>query len=129
MEISNSVKSFGVSIDSSGAAKAAESVDGRSNVAAESKSLEMKAPPAVKEFEPADVDKAIADLQKFVEGLGRSLSFRRDDTINRSIITVRDSTTNQLVRQIPAEEVVAIARDIRQDLEAKRAGMLLKGGA
>jgi flagellar protein FlaG len=127
MEISNSVKSFGVSIDSSGAAKAAASPGRRSDVAADSRSVEIKAPPKVIEFEPADLDKAIADLQKYVEGLGRNLSFRRDESIDRSIITVRDATTNKLVRQIPAEEVVAIARDIKRDVDANRVGMLLRG--
>ena len=62
-----------------------------------------------------------------MDGLARDLSFRRDESIDRSIITVRDANTNQLVRQIPAEEVVEIARQIKQDLDAKRAGMLLRG--
>ena len=33
----------------------------------------------------------------------------------RSIITVFDSNTKEVVRQIPSEEVVAIARQIRSD--------------
>src|SRR6056300_1615004 len=90
-------------------------------------SVEIKAPPKVPEFEPKDLDKAVQDLQAYVDGLGRDLSFRRDESIDRSIITVRDANTNQLVRQIPAEEVVEIARQIKQDLDAKRAGMLLRG--
>jgi len=57
--------------------------------------------------------------------LGRNLSFRQDDSIDRSIITVRDESTQQVVRQIPNEEVVAIARQIRENLQEVRAGMLL----
>ena len=81
------------------------------------------------EYEPKDIKQAVADLQNFVQGLDRDLSFRVDESIDRSIITVRDANTNQLVRQIPAEEIVEIARDIKQDLDAKRAGMLLRGEA
>ena len=66
--------------------------------------IEAKAAPKVAEFEPKDIDKAVEDLQNYVEALGRDLSFRRDESINKSIITVRDANTNQLVRQIPAEE-------------------------
>ena len=89
--------------------------------------IEAKAAPEKPEFKASDIDKAVADLQAYVDGLDRDLSFRRDESIDRSIITVRDANTNQLVRQIPAEEVVEIARQIKQDLDAKRAGMLLRG--
>ena len=85
----------------------------------------VKAAPPVPEFEKVDVDKAISDLQEFVDSLGRSLSFRRDDSIDRSIITVRDTQTNQVVRQIPSEEIVAISRQIKQDMADMRAGLLM----
>ena len=91
--------------------------------------IEAKASPVVPEFEKLDLEEAVEELQAFVDSLDRSLSFRRDESIDRSIITVRDANTNQLVRQIPAEEVVEIARQIREDLDAKRAGMLLNGEA
>lgn len=90
-------------------------------------SVEIKAPPKVPEFEPKDLDKAVQDLQAYVDGLGRDLSFRRDESIDRSIITVRDASTNQVVRQIPGEEVIAISRQIKEDLNELRAGMLMKG--
>ena len=73
--------------------------------------IEIKAPPKVAEYEPKDIKQAVADLQSYVQGLDRDLSFRLDESIDRSIITVRDANTNQLVRQIPAEEMVEIARD------------------
>jgi flagellar protein FlaG len=91
--------------------------------------IEIKAPPKVAEYEPKDIKQAVADLQSFVQGLDRDLSFRLDESIDRSIITVRDANTNELVRQIPAEEIVEIARDIKESLDAKRAGMLLRGEA
>lgn len=126
MEINSGLKVLS-QVENSAAAKVAPQQG--ANIAEKLPAVEIKAPPEVKKFEGADLDQAVADLQKFVEGLGRNLSFRRDDSIDRSIITVRDASTNQLVRQIPAEEIVAIAREIRQDLDAKRAGMLLAGGA
>ena len=88
-------------------------------------SVAVKAAPQVPEFKKLDVDKAIEDLQAYVDGLGRSLSFRRDETIDRSVITVRDTNTNQVVRQIPSEEVVAISRQIRDEMMEMRAGLLM----
>ena len=89
-------------------------------------SVAIKAAPPVPEFKKLDVDKAIAELQDFVDGLGRSLSFRRDDSIDKNVITVRDTQTNQVVRQIPSEEVVAISRQIRDEMMEMRAGLLLE---
>ena len=91
----------------------------------EGTSVAIKAAPKVPEFEKMDLDKAISELQEFVDSLGRSLSFRRDDSIDRSIITVRDTQTNQVVRQIPSEEIVAISRQIKQDMADMRAGLLM----
>ena len=92
-------------------------------------SVAIKAAPPVPEFEKLDIDQAIADLQAFVEGLGRSLSFARDESIDRSVITVRDTQTNQVVRQIPSEEVVAIARQIREEMVEMRSGILMDKNA
>jgi flagellar protein FlaG len=92
-------------------------------------SAETKAAPKVPEFEPKDLDKAIEDLQAYVDGLGRDLSFRRDEAIGRNIITVRDTETEQIVRQIPGEEVLAISRQIKADIDELRAGLLMNSDA
>ena len=126
MEVSNGPKVQAAEVPAR-AANAAAPV--RNELAAKVQAVEIKAPPKAPEFEGQDLDKAVKDLQEFVDSLDRSLSFKRDESINRSIITVRDTNTNQLVRQIPAEEVVEIARQMREDLDAKRAGMLLRGEA
>ena len=91
----------------------------------ETSSVAVKAAPSVPEFEKMDLDKAIAELQEFVDSLGRSLSFRRDDSIDRNVITVRDTQTNRIVRQIPSEEVVAMSRQIRDQSAEMRAGLLM----
>jgi len=126
MEINSSASAQGVNVAAQPAKVAAPEAS-KSSVASKLPTIEIKAPPEAPEYKPLDIAKAVAELQAFVDGLDRSLSFRRDESINRSVITVRDANTNQLVRQIPAEEVVEIARQIREDLDAKRAGMLLRG--
>ena len=126
MEVNSGVKPQGQEVAAQAAKVAAPAA---AKVSAVLPPIEIQAPPKVKEYEPKDIRQAVADLQSFVQGLDRDLSFRLDESIDRSIITVRDANTNQLVRQIPAEEIVEIARDIKQDLDAKRAGMLLRGEA
>ena len=87
--------------------------------------LDAKAAPKVPEYKMKDLAKAVEDLQKFVDKLGRDLNFRRDDHIDKTIITVRDANTNQVVRQIPSEEVVSIARQISDSWQELRAGLLM----
>jgi flagellar protein FlaG len=123
MEISNTkqnVQQAQVRTETASSAGKALPQEGR-----EMPSVAIKAAPAVPEFEPKDLDKAIADLQDYVDGLGRNLSFARDESIDRSVITVRDTQTNQVVRQIPSEEVVAISRQIRDEMAEMRAGLLM----
>ena len=96
-------------------------------IAVDLPAVEAKAAPEVKKVEPADIEAALEELRGFMEGLGRDLSFRRDETLEKSIITVFDTSTREVVRQIPSEEVVAIARQIKADLDELRAGVLING--
>ncbi len=90
---------------------------------------EARSASQVVKIEPADIDAALEELCGFIEGLGRDLSFSRDEGLEKSIITVFDSNTKEVVRQIPSEEVVAIARQIKSDLDELRAGLLINGKA
>lgn len=44
----------------------------------------------------------------------RSLSFQVDEASGRSIIKVIDRSTEQLIRQIPSEELLKVAQDIKR---------------
>ena len=123
MEIQNNRQS-GSTIAQSGQTKA-----GGPTLPVEGKELPVvavKAPPKVPEIEAPDLQQAMEDLQAYVDGLGRSLTFKRDESINANVITVMDSSTNQVVRQIPSEEVVAIARQLRDELADLRAGLFME---
>ena len=90
--------------------------------AAEPVSLPEKANIQAPEFEPKDIQKAIADLQQYMDDLGRNLNFSVDESIDRTVISVRDAQTQELVRQIPGEEVIAMSRQIADTLAEWRQG-------
>ena len=92
-------------------------------------SIEAKAAPKIPEHKAQDLARAVEELQEFVECLGRNLNFRVDDSINRSIITVRDAQTDTVIRQIPSEEIISIARQISESLREIRAGLLMDSQA
>ena len=60
------------------------------------------------------VAKAAADLQQFVQSMGRNLNFSVDDTTGYQVVRVVNPTTGELVRQLPSEELLQIARDFER---------------
>jgi flagellar protein FlaG len=58
----------------------------------------------------ADVHQAIAAIRETLRPVSNSLEFSVDRTSGTTIVRVVDLETNQLVRQIPSEELVEIAR-------------------
>lgn len=81
----------------------------------------MSSRPSVEEMEAA-----VADISEYIQVNSRSLSIALDPALDLPIIRVMDSATNEVVRQIPAEEVVAVARFIRTLLpESDPVGVLL----
>jgi len=58
-----------------------------------------------------DTLKAVAaELQSYVNSNGRELEFRVDESSGLTVVTVRNSQTGDLIRQIPSDEAVRIAR-------------------
>ena len=60
----------------------------------------------------AAADKVTAFLQE--NNSTRSLRISMNETLDRAVFTVVDSETNEIVRHIPSDEVVAIAEFIEQ---------------
>jgi flagellar protein FlaG len=56
-----------------------------------------------------DVQQAVEDINDHFQSMGRDLSFNVDKDSGRTIITVIDSETQEVVRQIPPEEVLSLA--------------------
>lgn len=68
--------------------------------------------PAPKAPPPPRVDlQAVAEsLERFIRETSRTLLISYDETSRRSIITVVDGETGEVVRQIPPDELLSLAR-------------------
>ncbi len=64
-----------------------------------------------------DIDKAVTDLNSSIQSIQRSLKFSVDEELGRIIINVTDKKTNELVRQIPSEELLEVARNLQEMVE------------
>ena len=78
----------------------------------------------------AEVQQAAADISDYLSVAARSLSVRVDRELDRPVVTVLDSDTEKVVRQIPSEEALAVARFIRDqqlasDQRSELAGVIL----
>ncbi|MCX8017303.1 MAG: flagellar protein FlaG [Rhodocyclaceae bacterium] len=71
---------------------------------------------------PETVEKAIASMRELVESKApNSLQFSIDETTGKTVVKITDATTGETIRQIPAEELLAIARSLD-----KLQGLLLR---
>lgn len=55
---------------------------------------------------------AVEKLQTYTDRLDRNLEFSVDDSSGRTVVTVRDGGTEEVIRQIPSEEALRLASDI-----------------
>ena len=68
---------------------------------------EVEAPPAPP---AAETVKAVAArIESYLKSVSRSLEFRVDAESGHTVVSVRDSETGDLIRQIPNEEVLRFA--------------------
>jgi flagellar protein FlaG len=65
----------------------------------------------------SQVSDAIDSIQSFVDNNQRNLSFSVDEDSQRSVVSVTDANSGDVIRQIPSEEVLELAQRL-QDLQA-----------
>ena len=56
------------------------------------------------------VAEAVGRIEEFVQSVQRNLEFSVDDDTGDSVVTVRDRVTDEVIRQIPSEDMLDIAK-------------------
>jgi flagellar protein FlaG len=89
-----------------------------SSASAKVEKLEPQAKPQqaqdTKAVSKAEVENAVTKLNDFVQTVQRNLQFNLDDLSGKTIITVVDKETSEVVRQIPDDVAVRLAQDLQQ---------------
>jgi flagellar protein FlaG len=57
-----------------------------------------------------DLERTLRKLNEALAATQRNLSFRVDQGSGRTVITVVDASTHEVIRQIPSEEILAVSR-------------------
>jgi flagellar protein FlaG len=59
------------------------------------------------------LENALRDVESFVQMQNRNLTFTIDEETKKSVVTVKDSASGDVIRQIPSEEVLKLAERIQ----------------
>lgn len=81
--------------------------------------VDQKGAAAARELNQEDVSKAIQNLNDYTQNTQRQLRFNVDEETGRTIIKVVDAETDEVIRQIPSEEIMVLARNVHKASEAK----------
>lgn len=60
------------------------------------------------------IQKAVENLKRIVAPIANNLQFSVDDSTGSTVIRVVDSSTQEVIRQIPSEEMLSLAQDLNK---------------
>ncbi|NUU00170.1 flagellar protein FlaG [Herbaspirillum robiniae] len=70
------------------------------------------ATPEARRATESDVNDAVGKLNDFAAANASALNFSKDQDTGKTIVKVVDTATDTVIRQIPSEEAIAIAKSI-----------------
>jgi flagellar protein FlaG len=76
--------------------------------------------PAAPPVEVHKIESVTRQIDSFLRSINRSLQFRLDESTGRMVVSILDSETGEVIRQVPGDEALRIA----QDIETRLSGML-----
>jgi flagellar protein FlaG len=63
------------------------------------------------------LEKVVSQLNAYIQNTQRDVDFSVDDATGRVVVKVIDSESEEVIRQIPSEEMLAISRHLVENLE------------
>lgn len=96
-------------LPSSGAGIARPQAQGAAPIAKPAAKAAEK-PPESQRIAAPSVEEIAGRIESYLKGVNRALEFRVDAASGRTVVTVRDAESGDLIRQIPNEEVLRFAQ-------------------
>ena len=109
---------------------AGEPVDQRQAVAESGKVL-----PAVQQSDKhaeerrKELNNAVKNVSGYIQNITRQLNFSVDEELGRTVVTISDENTGELIRQIPSEDMLTLAKTLHEIKERTTKGLLFRGDA
>jgi flagellar protein FlaG len=83
-------------------------------------------PREVAAVQEKDFSTVVKSLNDYAQSLKRDLQFSMDEKSGRTVITVRDSESDEIIRQIPPESAIALESYLRSEGRLESFGLLEK---
>lgn len=121
-EVRNTILTSTVSVrlaSSNGAEDTKERVRGEKSSVVSEQETRVKAikDELAKQKEPEVLEAAVASINDYVQLVQRDLHFSVDDDLEQTVIKVVDSQSGKLIRQIPEDVFLDLARKLKEDGE------------
>ena len=75
-----------------------------------------------------ELQEAVAQLNQHIQQIQRDLLFSVDDSSGRTVVQVVNSETDEIVRQIPSEDVLRILRNLQEQMDSS-SGLIFETSA
>jgi len=79
---------------------------------ATSPASQIQGTPATGGAQPSrnEVEESVDTLNQFIKSLNNPMLFSIDDDTGKTVVKIVDSTTQEVIKQIPSEEILSIAK-------------------
>ncbi|MFK5892966.1 MAG: flagellar protein FlaG [Pseudomonadota bacterium] len=65
----------------------------------------------------SEIDEAVTELNSSIQTIQRNLQFSVDKDLDKIVINVTDKQTEEIIRQIPSEDFLELARNLQDMME------------
>jgi flagellar protein FlaG len=76
-----------------------------------------------------ELNNAVRTVAGYVQNITRELNFTVDETLGKTVVTVVDQSTGDVIRQIPSEDMLQLSRNLAEVRERSAKGLLFRGDA
>ncbi|GJM11654.1 MAG: hypothetical protein DHS20C12_00570 [Pseudohongiella sp.] len=80
-----------------------------------------------------ELDQAVENVAGYVQNIARDIDFSVDADTRKTVVTVRDQESGEVIRQIPNEEMLEISKNLddaqRRNSDKVHKGLLFEGDA
>jgi flagellar protein FlaG len=81
-----------------------------SNIMLEKQGTEKTSDEKAKQLTAKEITETVDEMNSFLQSMNRNLSFSVDEQLGESVIIVKDSESEEVIRQIPSEELVVLRK-------------------
>jgi uncharacterized FlaG/YvyC family protein len=73
---------------------------------------------SVSQKQAGNLQVAVSQINDYVQNLQRDLQFTVDEATGKDVVTVIDSESKEVIRQLPSEEALVLARRLAENRDA-----------